>query len=111
MATLPKRCIPIENGTPPLTRKECLELVREVPGWALSEGHLRRTVTFKDFKDAMQFVKELALLAQEEGHIPDICIRENRIVEISWYTYPSGGLTLNDFIMASRLESEIPTKS
>jgi 4a-hydroxytetrahydrobiopterin dehydratase len=47
-------------------------------------------------------------LAAQEGHYPDICITESRHVEVSFYTYPAGGLTLNDFIMAAKLnEMEI----
>ena len=44
-------------------------------------------------------------LSTQEGHIPDICMRESRFIEISYYTYPAGGLTLNDFIMAAKLNA------
>ena len=30
-------------------------------------------------------------------------MKEWRFVEVSFYTYPAGGLTLNDFIMAAKL--------
>jgi 4a-hydroxytetrahydrobiopterin dehydratase len=44
-------------------------------------------------------------LSLQEGHIPDICLKESRFVEVSYYTYPAGGLTLNDFIMAAKLNA------
>jgi 4a-hydroxytetrahydrobiopterin dehydratase len=30
-------------------------------------------------------------------------LKEGKSVEVSFYTYPAGGLTLNDFIMAAKL--------
>jgi 4a-hydroxytetrahydrobiopterin dehydratase len=44
-------------------------------------------------------------LSAQEGQIPDICIKKSRFIEVSYYTYPAGGLTLNDFIMAARLNT------
>ena len=102
-----KQCEQITEGKAPLTRRQVLELSREVPGWALFDGHLRRTFTFSDFRESMQFVKELAILVIEQGHVPDITIREGRFVEVSLFTYPCGGLTENDFIIAAKIDDEI----
>jgi 4a-hydroxytetrahydrobiopterin dehydratase len=44
--------------------------------------------------------------SQQEGHLPDVNLRETRIVEVSYYTYPAGGLTWNDFIMAAKLNGK-----
>ena len=42
-------------------------------------------------------------MSAEEGHIPDLAMREGRFVDVGYYTYPAGGLTLNDFIMAAKI--------
>ncbi len=42
-------------------------------------------------------------LSSQEGHIPDIFMKESRFVEVLYYTYLAGGLTLNDFIMAAKI--------
>jgi 4a-hydroxytetrahydrobiopterin dehydratase len=102
-----KQCEVITDGKAPLTRRQVLELSREIPKWSLLDGHLRRTFTFSDFRDSMQFVKELAILATEQCHAPDITIREGRFVEVSLFTYPCGGLTENDFILAAKIDDEI----
>ncbi|HZD43360.1 MAG TPA: 4a-hydroxytetrahydrobiopterin dehydratase [Methanomicrobiales archaeon] len=104
-----RKCEPVQGERPPLTRREVLALLPEVPGWSLKDGRLFKSFTFRDFEEALRFVKELALLAMEEGHFPDICIHEVRFVEVSWYTYVCGGLTENDFIMAAKLSREVPT--
>jgi 4a-hydroxytetrahydrobiopterin dehydratase len=30
-------------------------------------------------------------------------MKQSRFVEVSFYTYPAGGLTMNDFIMAAKI--------
>jgi 4a-hydroxytetrahydrobiopterin dehydratase len=97
------KCITYKAGSPPLTRKETMDLLRQVPGWSLQSGHLTRTFTFPDVAACMSFFSEITNLATGEGHFPDICMKEARFVEISFYTYAAGGLTLNDFIIAAKI--------
>jgi 4a-hydroxytetrahydrobiopterin dehydratase len=98
-----QKCTTYKPGSPPLTRKETIELLGQVPGWALRNGHIVRTFTFPDAAACMEFFSDITGLATGEGHFPDICMKESRFVEVSFYTYSAGGLTLNDFIMAAKL--------
>jgi 4a-hydroxytetrahydrobiopterin dehydratase len=98
-------CTPNVRGISPLTRKEVFDLRQEVAGWSLADGHLTRRFAKNDFQECLDFVGEVADLAAREGHFPDIAITEQRYVEISWYTYACGGLTLNDFIMAAKINA------
>lgn len=97
--------ITYKTGSPPLTRKEMMDLLGQVPGWSLQGGHLTRTFTFADPAASIAFLSEVAGFAVKDGHIPDLVMREGRFVEISLYTYPAGGLTMNDFIMAAKLNA------
>jgi len=105
MALAQKKCSTDTAGSPPLTRKEIFILLAEVPGWSLDNGHLTRTVEFDTSGRCIDFLNEVMDLSTQEGHIPDICVKKSRFIEISYYTYPSGGLTLNDFIMAAKLNA------
>lgn len=98
-----KKCTTYKAGSPPLTRKETMDLLGQVPGWSLHNGHLTKTFGQADAASCIAFFNEIASLATNEGHFPDICMKESRQVEVSLYTYPAGGLTLNDFIIAARL--------
>ncbi|MFA4877959.1 MAG: 4a-hydroxytetrahydrobiopterin dehydratase [Methanoregula sp.] len=98
-----QKCTTYKPGSPPLTRKDTIELLGQVPGWILSNGRITRKFEFPDAPACIAFFTEVAALSAQEGHYPDICMKESRYVEISYYTYPAGGLTLNDFIMACRL--------
>jgi 4a-hydroxytetrahydrobiopterin dehydratase len=98
-----KKCTTYKAGTPPLTRKDTMELLGQVPDWSLNNGHLQRIFGRADAADCIAFFNEIMSLATAEGHFPDICMKESRSIEVSFYTYPAGGLTLNDFIMAARM--------
>jgi len=100
-----RKCTTYRQGSPPLTRKEISELIVEVPGWSLENGHLDRTYELDSSSQCIEFFNEVMTLSAQEGQIPDICIKKSRVIEISYYTYPAGGLTLNDFIMAAKLNT------
>jgi 4a-hydroxytetrahydrobiopterin dehydratase len=79
--------------------------VDAVPGWRLVEGEpprLTRSLKFKDFAPAMEFVNEIAAIAEAEGHHPDIYISWNR-VRLELVTHAIHGLSMNDFIMAAKI--------
>ena len=62
-----------------------------------------REFEFKDFKEAMTFVNNVADLAETEGHHPDITIHWNK-VKLDLWTHSVDGLTENDFIVASKID-------
>jgi 4a-hydroxytetrahydrobiopterin dehydratase len=55
------------------------EALRSLPGWRLEGGALVCDFVFADFVQAFAFVTQLALLAEKEGHHPDLDLRYNRV--------------------------------
>ena len=98
-----KKCIPCEAGTIPLQQERVNELIKEVPLWALKDGHLYKKFRFKNFADAMKFVNSVAGIAELEGHHPDFCVHYNK-VEIELFTHAISGLSENDFILAAKID-------
>jgi len=96
-------CKPIQAGTAPLSHKKTVELLREIPLWSLSEKSIQRESHFKDFRQAMDFVNNVALVANDQDHHPDIFISYNK-VRLILITHKIGGLSLNDFIMAAKID-------
>src|SRR6266508_5143938 len=94
---------PIEKGTVPLSRKEAEELVRDIPLWSLGAGAIDREFRFKNFREAMEFVNRIAALANEQYHHPDIFISYGK-VQLTLSTHKIGGLSLNDFIVAAKID-------
>ena len=78
-----------------------------VAGWQLdpTTGEIFKEYKFKDFVAAVAFVNQLAPVAEELGHHPDILIRYNR-VRLSVLTHDAdNGLTHLDFELAARVNS------
>jgi 4a-hydroxytetrahydrobiopterin dehydratase len=91
-------------GTPPIPKEEAAELSAEVPAWERDGNRtLRREFTFPDFKDAFGFVARAALIAESEGHHPDIELGWGRAA-FELTTHAASGLTRNDFVLAAKID-------
>ena len=100
-----KKCVPCEGGTP-LLSKDTIEKYRselKLEWEIIDDKKISRLFKFKNFKEAMAFVNKVAQLAEEEGHHPDISISWNKVT-LELTTHAIGGLSENDFILASKIE-------
>lgn len=103
MAIAEHKCEPYSVGTPPLAKEESQELLKETPEWTLKDNAIEREFKFNDFREAVNFVNEVADIAEQEGHHPDIYIYYNKVrLELS--THKIGGLSRNDFILAAKVD-------
>lgn len=103
---LQKHCVPCEGGVEPLKGEKLQYYLPAVPEWTLvDEIKIERDFAFKDFKEAMQFVNNVADLAEEEQHHPDIFLHNWRKVKITLMTHKIKGLFDNDFIMAAKINN------
>ena len=59
--------------------------------WVESANHLIRTFTFQTFREAMEFVNEVAELAEQHAHHPDMRVRYNE-VDLSLTTHDAGSI-------------------
>lgn len=101
-----RNCVVIPEGTPPLNNKQIVgfKSMLNTP-WNIEENQtIMKDFQFENFKRAIAFVQEIALIAEQEQHHPDICISYTK-VEIKLSTHDIGGLSENDFIMAAKIES------
>ena len=113
---LNKKCVPCEGGVPPLTHEEVTKLMEQVEGWSLFEeasdnlkkfgmgAKIFREYKFKDFIGAVNFVNNVAEVAEAEGHHPDIKINYNKVT-LEMTTHAIGGLSENDFIVAAKVDA------
>jgi 4a-hydroxytetrahydrobiopterin dehydratase len=90
-----------------LEASDVQEALTTLPNWSLDDGELVRTLQFKDFVEAMQFVNQLAELAEAAGHHPDIDIRYNR-VRLALVTHDAGGITRKDVKLAASIDNLHP---
>jgi 4a-hydroxytetrahydrobiopterin dehydratase len=90
------------SGTPPMSEADAAALADQVPGWGIDEQSLVRDFTFGNFQDAFAFMTRVALLAEANGHHPDIFNSWNRVT-LRFFTHTANGLSRNDFIMAAKI--------
>jgi 4a-hydroxytetrahydrobiopterin dehydratase len=91
-------------GTPTLPEADAAELSTEVPEWERDGTRaLRREFSFPNFRDAFGFVARAALIAEAEGHHPDIELGWGRAA-FELTTHAAKGLTRNDFVLAAKID-------
>lgn len=87
-----------------LTLKEIQEGMKSLKGWSLEGEIIVKDLSFKDFKDSLDFVNKVGEVAERKGHHPDIVLSYNR-VRLILTTHSSKGLTEKDFELAAAIDS------
>lgn len=99
-----RRCVPCQGGVPPLPDKEKAELLEQLRGWEIVENHhLSKWFEFPGFSDAQRFIMEVADLAEEQGHHPEI-FWSFRKVRIDIWTHKIDNLVEADFVLAAKID-------
>lgn len=100
-----QRCVPCEGDVKPFTPQQFSHYLSMVPQWSVVEDKkIERDFKFKNFTEAIEFINQVAKIAEEEGHHPDIFLHNWNRVRFNLMTHAIKGLFLNDFIMASKID-------
>ena len=105
MSLRDKKCVPCSGGMPPLSAAEAGKYLLNLNNnWEIiGNKKIRREFKFKDFTEAMAFANKVAQIAEAEDHHPDMHIFYRKVIlELS--THAIGGLSENDFIVASKVD-------
>jgi 4a-hydroxytetrahydrobiopterin dehydratase len=102
-----KKCKPCEGGVEPYSPQAADEQLAKLPGWKLTHDgqRIRKDWTLKAFMPAIRFFQEVARVAEEDQHHPDLHLEGYRKVWIELYTHAIGGLSENDFILAAKIDA------
>jgi 4a-hydroxytetrahydrobiopterin dehydratase len=99
-----RKCKPCAGGVEPLRPAEVENLLKELDGWALDDGAIARTFSFKDHYRVMAFVNAVAWISHREDHHPDMIVGYNTC-RVSYLTHAIDGLSENDFICAAKIDA------
>lgn len=99
-------CIPRKGAEHALAATEIARLLTELPDWQLAADgrEIRREFRFADFHRTIGFVNAVAWIANAEDHHPDLEAGYARCL-LRFSTHDVGGLSLNDFILAARVDA------
>jgi 4a-hydroxytetrahydrobiopterin dehydratase len=99
-----KKCVPCSGGVPALQPDEISRLHSELKGWTVKDNkRLLKTFQFNDFMAAMKLADKIAVLAEEQGHHPDLLVRWGEL-KIELWTHKIDALTESDFILAAKID-------
>ena len=104
---LKKKCKPCEGGVKPLSEREARSYLNDIKGWQLSADARRigREYVMKHFQAALDLIREIGRVAEEENHPPDLHLTGYRKLRVELSTHAIGGLSENDFIVAAKIEA------
>ncbi len=104
------QCTPCKIDVPPLQPQQIEELQKMLTeDWKVIDNHhLEKDYTFKNFKQALDFVNKVGDLAESQGHHPDIFLSWGK-VKLTIWTHKIKGLHRNDFILAAKADQLLTT--
>lgn len=104
-------CTPCRGGIPPLDIDVARRHLEQTPAWNLLDdgGQIQRTFRFSNFRESLDFVREVGELAEQERHHPEIAFGWG-YATISLRTKKIKGLHENDFIMAAKIDRLAPER-
>lgn len=100
-----KKCVPCEGGTLPMTLTECAPYLKQIgKDWqVVEEKKIERLFKFKNFAEGLAFVNKIGMIAEAENHHPNIYLFSWNKVKITLTTHAIKGLSVNDFILAAKI--------
>jgi len=78
--------------------------LKKCPEWEHEKHAITRTIEFEEFNDAIDFVNDLAEIAEEAQHYPEITIRHSKVL-LKLTTHDAGGVTELDIELAQRVDN------
>jgi 4a-hydroxytetrahydrobiopterin dehydratase len=104
-----KKCVPSEGGALSRLEESQINILRnQCPGWRMSataEGMecIACDWKVKSFTAALDLMRRIGDIAEGEGHHPDMHLTGYNNLRAELTTHALGGLTLNDFIVAAKV--------
>ena len=73
-----------------------------------SSTRIRRDWRFKNFRECVKFLNNVAAAAERDQHHPDLHLEGYRNAWVEIFTHAIGGLSENDFILAAKIDTLAP---
>ena len=87
-----------------LVADDAIALLAHIPDWQCTDNGkaIGQLFKFGNYHQTMAFVNAVAWIAHQQNHHPDMLVSYNSCA-ITFSTHSVGGLSLNDFICAARI--------
>ncbi len=102
-----KKCTSCREGMPALSQDELANYIGDLhQDWCLNldNNKIKRIFKFKNFRHALILANQIADIADEENHHPNLLIRWGAL-EVEIWTHVTGKLYESDFILAAKIDA------
>lgn len=101
-----QHCVPRKGSEHALEPSRVGDLLASLPGWQLANDGkaLVKDFRFDDFYRTLGFINAVGFMANQQDHHPDLEAGYGHC-QVLWSTHDVGGLSLNDFICAAKVEA------
>jgi 4a-hydroxytetrahydrobiopterin dehydratase len=99
------KCSSCNGNTPKLTNDEIYINLNILNNWEVNKekNMIFKKIIFKNFKKSLFFANLVGKISEEESHHPDISIGYGYCL-IMTHTHSIKGLSINDMILASKID-------
>jgi 4a-hydroxytetrahydrobiopterin dehydratase len=100
------KCTPCEGGVAAFTADEVRDQLTQLDGWQVAEDGLSiyKSWNCKNFVKSLAFANRIGDVAEAEQHHPDLHLTGYRHLKVVLTTHAIGGLSINDFILAAKID-------
>ena len=100
-----QKCLPCSGNTSKFNKIIISEHLSKLNNWSVNDEQnmIFKKFEFKTFKQSLDFVNKVGGIADKEGHHPDISLGWGYSL-IMLHTHAIKGLSLNDFIVAAKID-------
>jgi len=100
-----QKCQACSGNTPVFNENQISDHLAKLDNWTVNDEQkmIYKKFTFKTFKQALNFTNKVGELADKEGHHPDVSLGWGYSL-IMLHTHAIKGLSINDFIMAAKID-------
>ncbi|WP_016989288.1 4a-hydroxytetrahydrobiopterin dehydratase [Flavobacterium sp. ACAM 123] len=78
-------------------------ILKDLNDWKFNDNGIEKKLVFKNFSEALGFIVQVGILAEKQGHHPELFNVYNK-VNIRLATHDADGLTDKDFTLAKAIE-------
>lgn len=100
-----QKCKPCSVNTLKFKPAEILIHLSKLDNWSVNDEQemIFKKYKFRNFKNALNFTNLVSDIAESEGHHPDISLGWGYCL-VMIHTHAINGLSINDFILASKID-------
>ncbi|XP_061998766.1 probable pterin-4-alpha-carbinolamine dehydratase, chloroplastic [Rosa rugosa] len=104
-----QECTPVSPLQAPMLEEDAQQLLRKVLGWRLIVGEdglkLRCLWKLRDYQCGVELINRVYKVVEAAGHFPNLHLEQPNQVRAELWTSSVGGLTMNDFIVAAKIDA------